>query len=254
MRKPILAGNWKMFKTVSQALSYVEHLDGLLADIPNQSQADVVICAPATALYAVHNQAQGTPIQLGAQNVHQAEEGAYTGETSAIMLKDAGAKYVIIGHSERRQYFGETDESVNAKVQQALKHGLLPIVCVGEDLDQRNQGVTNTLVESQVRAAFNAVSADDVARSVVAYEPIWAIGTGMTATAQDANAVCTHIRSVLSDMYGQDKANLVRIQYGGSVKPDNIAELMAQSDIDGALVGGASLDPGTFASLVRNAL
>ncbi|MBL0386834.1 triose-phosphate isomerase [Tumebacillus sp. ITR2] len=254
MRKPILAGNWKMFKTVSQAVSYVEHLENLLAEVPNVEKADVVICAPATALYAVHNQLEGARTQLGAQNVHQAEEGAYTGETSAIMLKDAGAKYVIIGHSERRQYFGETDESVNAKVQQALKHGLLPIVCVGEDLDQRNQGVTNTLVESQVRAAFNGVSVDDFTRCVVAYEPIWAIGTGMTATSQDANTVCAHIRTVLADMYGQEKANLIRIQYGGSVKPDNIAELMAQSDIDGALVGGASLDPGSFANLVRNAL
>ncbi|PWK13086.1 triose-phosphate isomerase [Tumebacillus permanentifrigoris] len=254
MRKPILAGNWKMFKTVSQALSYVEHLEGLLAEIQGVEAADVVICAPATSLYPLHNQLEGSRIKLGAQNVHQAEEGAYTGESSAIMLKDAGANYVIIGHSERRQYFGETDESVNAKTQQALKHGLLPIVCVGEDLDQRNQGVTNTLVESQVRAAFSAVSVEDVTRCVVAYEPIWAIGTGMTATAQDANAVCAHIRTVLSDLYGKAAADQIRIQYGGSVKPDNIAELMSQSDIDGALVGGASLDPGSFSKLVKEAL
>jgi triosephosphate isomerase len=254
MRKPILAGNWKMFKTVSQALSYAEHLEGLLHEVEGVDGADVVICAPATSLYPLHNQLQGSRIQLGAQNVHQAEEGAYTGESSAIMLKDAGAKYVIIGHSERRQYFGETDESVNAKTIQALKHGLLPIVCVGEDLDQRNQGVTNTLVEQQVRAAFSAVSAADVTRCVVAYEPIWAIGTGMTATAQDANAVCAHIRCVLSDLYGKEAADKVRIQYGGSVKPDNIAELMSQSDIDGALVGGASLDPGSFSKLVKEAL
>lgn len=254
MRKPILAGNWKMFKTVPQALSYVEQFEGLLADISNHEGADVVICAPALSLYAMHQKLDGSHVQLGAQNVHQAEEGAYTGEIAAGMLKEAGVKYVILGHSERRQYFGETDESVNAKVQQVLKHGLLPIICVGEDLEQRNQGVTNTLVESQVRAAFQTISAEDATRSVIAYEPIWAIGTGMTATAQDANAVCAHIRTVLVDLYGSDTANSVRIQYGGSVKPDNIAELMAQSDIDGALVGGASLDPSSFASLVRNAL
>ena len=250
MRKPILAGNWKMYKTVPQAVSFVEHLQGLAPDL---SKVDTVICAPFTSLAALKEQLSGTSIKIGAQNVHQAEEGAYTGEVSAQMLKGLGVNYVIIGHSERRQYFGETDETVNAKVQAAFKHGLLPIVCVGEDLDQRNQGVTKDLVENQVRAALGGVSSDDVTRLVIAYEPIWAIGTGMTATAQDANEVCAHIRQVVGAMYGKEKGDLVRIQYGGSVKPDNIAELMAQPDIDGALVGGASLDPGSFAKLLAGA-
>jgi triosephosphate isomerase len=250
LRKPILAGNWKMYKTISQARSFVEHLQGLVGDL---SKVEAVICAPFTSLYALKQALEGTQIQLGAQNMHQAEEGAYTGEVSALMLKDVGAKYVIIGHSERRQYFGETDETVNQKVHAAFKHGLLPIVCVGEDLNQREQGVTKQWVESQVRAALGGVSADEVTRLVIAYEPIWAIGTGKTATAEDANEVCAHIRQVVSEIYGQEKADRIRIQYGGSVKPENIEELMAQPDIDGALVGGASLDPGSFAKLLAGA-
>jgi triosephosphate isomerase (TIM) len=250
MRKPILAGNWKMYKTVSQATSFVEHLQGLLEDI---ERVDVVICAPFTTLGALHEKLVDSEIKLAAQNLHQAEEGAFTGEVSALMLHDVGVKYVVIGHSERRQYFNETDESVNAKVHAALKHGMQPIVCCGEDLGQRNQGVTKNFVESQVRAALGGVKPDDVTRLVIAYEPIWAIGTGMTATAADANEVCAHIRKVVSDMYGTEKGDLIRIQYGGSVKPENIEELMAQPDIDGALVGGASLDPGSFAKLVKAA-
>ncbi|ARU61468.1 triose-phosphate isomerase [Tumebacillus avium] len=252
MRKPILAGNWKMFKTVSQALSFVEHLQDLAEDAPQQ--VDTVICAPFTSIYALNQLLEDSSIKLAAQNLHQAEEGAYTGEVSALMIKDVGCTYVIIGHSERRQYFGETDDSVNQKVHAAFKHGLLPIICVGEDLDQRNQGITKQLVEEQVRAALSAVKADDVPRLVIAYEPIWAIGTGKTATAQDANEVCAHIRQVVGDMYGKEKGDLVRIQYGGSVKPENIEELMLQPDIDGALVGGASLDPGSFAKLLKGAL
>ncbi|MCX7570152.1 triose-phosphate isomerase [Tumebacillus sp. DT12] len=250
MRKPILAGNWKMYKTVSQSLSFVEHLQGLVDDLEG---VDAVICAPFPSLYALKSQLEGSSIKLAAQNLHQAEEGAYTGEVSALMLQDVGAHYVIIGHSERRQYFGETDESVNQKVHAAFKHGLLPIICVGEDLSQREQGTTKQLVEEQVRAALSGVTADDVTRLVIAYEPIWAIGTGKTATAQDANEVCAHIRSVVGEMYGKEKADGVRIQYGGSVKPENIEELMAQPDIDGALVGGASLDPGSFAKLLQGA-
>jgi triosephosphate isomerase (TIM) len=251
VRKPILAGNWKMYKNVSQAVSFVEHLNTL--DTGDLNKIDAVVCAPFTALYALNENLAGTRIKLGAQNLHQAEEGAYTGEVSALMLKDVGVKYVVIGHSERRQYFGETDDSVNAKTQAAFKHGLLPIVCVGEDLAQREQGVTNQLVEEQVRAALGGLTAEQVTQLVIAYEPIWAIGTGKTATAADANEVCAHIRKVVGDMYGQEKANAVRIQYGGSVKPENIAELMAQPDIDGALVGGASLDPGSFAKLLAGA-
>jgi len=239
-----------MYKTVSQSLSFVEHLQGLVDDLEG---VDAVICAPFTSLHTLHSTLEGTPIKLAAQNLHQAEEGAYTGEVSALMLKDVGTQYVIIGHSERRQYFGETDDSVNQKVHAAFKHGLLPIICVGEDLSQREQGTTKQLVEEQVRAALNAVKADDVTRLVIAYEPIWAIGTGKTATAQDANEVCAHIRSVVGEMYGKEKADGVRIQYGGSVKPENIEELMAQPDIDGALVGGASLDPGSFAKLLQGA-
>jgi triosephosphate isomerase len=250
LRKPILAGNWKMYKTVSQALSFVEHLQDLIDDT---DEVEKVICAPFVLLPALKERLGGSQIKLAAQNVHQAEEGAFTGEVSAAMLKDIGVEYVIIGHSERRQYFNETDESVNAKVHAALKHGLLPIVCVGEDLDQRNQGITNQIVEGQVRAAFGGVKADDVSRIVIAYEPVWAIGTGKTATAQDANEVCAHIRQVIGEMYGNEKAQSIRIQYGGSVKPENVVELMAQPDIDGALVGGASLDPGSFAKLIQGA-
>lgn len=250
MRKPILAGNWKMHKTVAQATSFVEHLQDLFE---GADHVDAVICAPFTSLAALNEVLAGTGIKLGAQNLHQAEEGAFTGEVSALMLKDLGVHYVIIGHSERRQYFNETDETVNAKVHAAFKHGLLPIICCGEDLDQRNQGITKQLVEDQVRAALGGLTADQVTNVVIAYEPIWAIGTGMTATAADANEVCAHIRQVVGTMYGQEKGNLVRIQYGGSVKPDNIAELMAQPDIDGALVGGASLDPGSFAKLLDGA-
>jgi triosephosphate isomerase len=251
LRKPILAGNWKMFKTVSQALSFVEHLQQL--DV-NTTDVEMVICAPFTSLYALNSILEGGSIKLAAQNLHQAEEGAYTGEVSALMLKDVGCSYVIIGHSERRQYFGETDETVNQKVHAALKHGLLPIICVGEDLHQRQAGITKNLVEEQVRAALTGVKADDVTRLVIAYEPVWAIGTGKTATAQDANEVCAHIRKVIGEMYGEDKSKGIRIQYGGSVKPENIEELMAQPDIDGALIGGASLDPGSFAKLLQGAL
>lgn len=250
MRKPILAGNWKMYKTVSQATSFVEHLQGM---IETTEGIDVVLCAPFTALGALKEATEGTGFKVGAQNVHQAEEGAFTGEVSSLMLKDLRVQYVIIGHSERRQYFGETDETVNAKVHAAFKHGLLPIVCCGENLEQREQGNTNQLVEEQVRAGLNNLTPDQIHNVVIAYEPIWAIGTGKTATASDANEVCAHIRQVVRDMYGTEVGNGVRIQYGGSVKPDNIEELMAQPDIDGALVGGASLNPGSFAKLIEGA-
>jgi len=250
MRKPILAGNWKMYKTVSQATSFVEQLQGM---IETTEGIDVVLCAPFTALGALVQATEGTGFGVGAQNVHQAEEGAYTGEVSSGMLKDLGVQYVIIGHSERRQYFGETDESVNAKAHAVFKNGLLPIICCGEDLTQREQGITNEVVERQVRAALNGLSAEQIESVVIAYEPIWAIGTGKTATAGDANEVCAHIRHVVRDIYGTETGDVVRIQYGGSVKPDNIEELMAQSDIDGALVGGASLEPASFAKLVQGA-
>jgi len=250
MRTPIIAGNWKMYKTVSQAISFVEQLDGLLE---NKDGVDIVLCAPYLTLPSLVEATNGSAIKIGAQNVHQAEEGAYTGEVSSWMLRDLGVQYVIIGHSERRQYFGETDESVNAKVHAAFKHNLLPIVCVGEGLDQREKGITNQVVEDQVRAGLTGVTVNQLHNLVIAYEPIWAIGTGKTATAKDANEVCAHIRHVIRDLFGAEHGDVIRIQYGGSVKPDNIEELMAQPDIDGALVGGASLDPASFAKLVQGA-
>ncbi|PKM82837.1 MAG: triose-phosphate isomerase [Firmicutes bacterium HGW-Firmicutes-14] len=247
MRKPIIAGNWKMYKTVEQAIALISELDDL---IKNKNNAEVVVCPPFTALDAVLEATEGTGISVGAQNMHWEAEGAFTGEVSPAMLKEMGCKYVIIGHSERRQYFGETDENVNNKVKAAFSHGLLPIVCVGERLEQREQGITETVIKTQVDAGLNGLDQDLAARLVVAYEPVWAIGTGKTASDEDAQQVIAFIRKTLADLFGEDTALEVRIQYGGSVKPDNIAGLMEQPDIDGALVGGASLEAVKFSAIV----
>ncbi|NMB44929.1 MAG: triose-phosphate isomerase [Firmicutes bacterium] len=212
---------------------------------------EVVLCPPFTALAVVSETIRGTKIALGAQNVFYEESGAYTGETSPVMLKALGVEYVIIGHSERRQYFGETDELVNRKVKAAIQHGLKPIICVGETLDQREAGITESLVKNQVEKAFSGVAAENAKQVVVAYEPIWAIGTGKTATSEEANRVIGVIRTTLEGIYGNAVAETIRIQYGGSVKPGNIAELMQEPEIDGALVGGASLDADSFARIVR---
>ena len=255
MRKPILAGNWKMNKTPAEAVEFVRALQPKLADYV--AQVETVVCPPFVCLPAVADALAGVKIGVGArigvgaQNMHWAENGAYTGEVSAAMLKGL-AGYVIIGHSERRQYFGETDEGVNKKIVAALAHGLIPIVCVGEDLAQNEAGVTETFVSGQVRAAFAGISAEQALGVVVAYEPIWAIGTGRTATKEVANHVCgAVVRATLVELYGEAVAQAIRIQYGGSANEKNIGELMAMPDIDGALIGGASLKVDAFVEMVR---
>jgi len=247
MRKPIIAGNWKMFKTVSETTAFVGDLKDKLANLGVES----IICAPFTDLPALVEAVKGTSIKVGAQNMHWADNGAYTGEISGGMLNELGVEYVIIGHSERRAYFAETDETVNQKLQAALKHGLIPIVCVGEKLEEREANLTKSVVKTQIEAAFYGLSQAQAATVVVAYEPIWAIGTGKSSTSEDANEVIRYIRELITSLFGSKVSQEVRIQYGGSVKPGNIQEYMAMSDIDGALVGGASLDAASFIQLVE---
>lgn len=249
MRTPIIAGNWKMFKTVPEAKTFIEEVKGK-AEVEG---VESVICAPFTNLPALVEAVKGTSIKIGAQNLHFEDNGAFTGEISGVMLKDLGVDYVIIGHSERRQYFAETDETVNKKVHAAFRHDLTPIVCVGEKLEEREAGQTKDVCKVQTEAAFQGLSAEQAAQVVIAYEPIWAIGTGKSSTAQDANEVISYIRSLVEGLYGKEVADQVRIQYGGSVKPENVKEYMGQSDIDGALVGGASLQPASFIQLVEGA-
>lgn len=247
MRKPIIAGNWKMHKTAAETAAFVKELVPLVAG----AAAEAVICPPFTALAAAKAALAGAAIGLGAQNMHWEAKGAFTGEVAPAMVKDAGCEYVIIGHSERRQYFAETDESVNKKLKAAFAGGLIPICCVGETLAEREAGATEQVVGGQVKNGLAGLDSAQVASLVIAYEPVWAIGTGRTATAADANAVCAFIRKTLAAQFGEAAAAKTRIQYGGSVKADNIAELMAMSDIDGALVGGASLEAPTFAKIVK---
>ena len=248
MRKPIIAGNWKMHKTVGEALALVRELCGITASV---TDVEIVICPTFTALYPVHMAICEGPLRLGAQNMHWEAQGAYTGEISPAMVKEVGCTYVIIGHSERRQYFGETDDTVNKKVKAAIAAELIPIMCVGETLEQREAGITEGVVGRQVRQGLTGLTAEQIAEMVIAYEPVWAIGTGRTASSEDANAVCRYIRQVVTELAGTDSAEKVRIQYGGSVKGENIAELMAKSDIDGVLVGGASLDAESFAKIIK---
>jgi triosephosphate isomerase (TIM) len=248
MRKPIIAGNWKMHKTASEAKTFTEEVKGL---VPDTDKVDSVICAPALFLENLAEQTKDTKVEIGAQNMHFEESGAFTGEVSPVALADLGVKYVIIGHSERREMFNETDDSVNKKTLAAFKHSLTPIVCVGETLEQRENNETKDLVGSQVKKALTGLTEDQVKQTVIAYEPIWAIGTGKSSTAEDANEVCAHIRQVVASEFSQSAADSVRVQYGGSVKPNNIKEYMAQSDIDGALVGGASLEPQSFLQLLE---
>lgn len=237
MRKKIIAGNWKMNMTPSEAVKLAEMLKPLV----NTDKVDVVFCVPAIDIIPVANVIKGTKIALGAENMYFEESGAYTGEISPYMLTDAGVKYVIIGHSERRQYFAETDDTVNKKVKKALEHNLTPIMCCGETLEQREMGITIDFIRTQIKCGLNCISEDDVTKVVIAYEPIWAIGTGKTATSAEAEEVCKAIRQVLSEMYNKTVAEEIRIQYGGSVNGKNAAELFAMPDIDGGLVGGASL-------------
>ncbi|MDI9504760.1 MAG: triose-phosphate isomerase [Clostridiales bacterium] len=247
MRKPIIAGNWKMNKTPEEAVQLVKELIPLVADAP----CDVVVCPPAVCLAAVKSAIEGTNVKLGAQNVHFAEKGAYTGELSCDMLKAVGCEYVIIGHSERRQYFGETDKSVNLRTVAAVKAGLTPIICVGEMKDEREGGYTDAIVSYQTLMALTGLSREEIQGVVVAYEPVWAIGTGLTATDEQANETIGAIRKALAGKYGQETADKVRIQYGGSMKGSNVKGLMAQPEIDGGLIGGASLKAADFAQVVN---
>ncbi len=247
-RKPIIAGNWKMHKTRKEAADLANALANSVGCLTN---VDVVLCPPFTALETVGQAIRNTNISLGAQNCHWADQGAYTGEISPAMLVDVGCRYVIVGHSERRQYFAETDESISKKAQAAYRHGLIPIICVGETLEQRESNQTEAVVTAQVRGCLANLPADKVAQSVIAYEPVWAIGTGKTATKEQAQEVHALIRRLVAEMFSPEVAEQLRIQYGGSVKPQNIAELMAQPDIDGALVGGASLEADSFTAIVR---
>jgi triosephosphate isomerase len=248
-RKPIIAGNWKMFKTVGEAQAFFSEVKGK-AEVDG---VESVICAPFTALPALVEAAKGTSIAIGAQNLHFEDNGAFTGEISGVMLADLGVKYVIIGHSERRAYFAETDEIVNKKTHAAFKHGLTPIVCVGEKLEEREADQTKEVCKVQTEAAFQGLSAEQAAQVVIAYEPIWAIGTGKSSTAADAEDVIAYIRGIVAGLYGEATANAVRIQYGGSVKPNNVTEYLGQANIDGALVGGASLEPASYIALVEGA-
>ncbi len=237
MRKKIIAGNWKMNKTPSEAVALVNELKPLVAN----DDVDVVFCVPAIDIIPVMEATKGTNIQVGAENMYFEESGAYTGEVSPAMLTDVGVKYVIIGHSERREYFAETDETVNKKVLKAFEHGITPIICCGESLTQREQGITIDWIRQQIKVAFLNVTADQAKNAVIAYEPIWAIGTGKTATSDQAEEVCKAIRDCIAEIYDDATAAEIRIQYGGSVGAANAAELFAKPDIDGGLVGGASL-------------
>ncbi len=245
MRKPIIAGNWKMNKTAKEAVELINELKPLVA----KSKPEVVVCVPYTDLWAVAEAIKGSKIKLGAENVAWADSGAFTGEISADMLKEIGVEYVIIGHSERRQYFGETDESVNARLKQALAKDLKPIVCVGETLVEREKNKTKKVLKKQVLDGFKDVT--DFTNIVIAYEPVWAIGTGKTATAEDANKTIGYIRSLVKKTWGAEVAKALRIQYGGSMKPGNAKELMAQRNIDGGLIGGAALKATDFAGIVN---
>ena len=245
-RRKIIAGNWKMNKTPSEAVALVEELKPLVAN----DAVDVVFCVPAIDIVPVVEAVKGTNIQVGAENMYFEESGAYTGEISPGMLVDAGVKYVVLGHSERRDYFGETNEDVNKKVLKALEHGITPIMCCGETLEQREQGVTMDFIRQQVKVGLQNVTADQAKTMVIAYEPIWAIGTGKSASQDDAQKMCKVVRDVVAADFGQEVADKVRVQYGGSVKPENVAEYMACPDVDGALVGGASLEAESFLALL----
>ena len=247
MRKKVIAGNWKMNMLPNEAISMITELTPLVKDTENE----VVLCVPYTDLFYSLLTAQGSNIKIGAQNMHYEEKGAYTGEISGKMLKSIGAEYVIIGHSERRQYFNETDETVNKKIKTAFENNLKPIVCVGETLEEREAGIAYEIIENQTQKALEGLKEEQVVNTIIAYEPIWAIGTGKTATSEDANEACKKIREKIAKMYGQNVGERVIIQYGGSMKPENAKELLEMSDIDGGLIGGASLKAESFAKIVN---
>ncbi len=256
-RKPIIAGNWKMHKFQAESVELVNAVMAELKLIDKTELPEVVVAPVFTSLAVVRKAMDDCgcgKVKLAAQNCYYESQGAYTGEVSTEMVKDAGVDYVIIGHSERRQYFGETDEMINKKAKAILANGLLPIICCGETLEQREDGVTDSHIESQIRAALDGISNEDIAKSVIAYEPIWAIGTGKTCDSDEANRVIAMIRSVVKSVAGAQAADAIRILYGGSVKPETIEEQMSKSDIDGALVGGASLKADSFAKIVKGAM
>jgi triosephosphate isomerase len=248
MRKPIIAGNWKMHKTLSEAVAFVNEVKNR---IPSADKVESVVCSPAPFLSKLVDVVKDSNLKIGAQNMHFEKQGAYTGETSPSMLKDIGVTYVILGHSERREMFAETDETVNKKTKAAFAEGLIPIVCCGETLEQRESGLTNSFVGSQIENALDGLTEEQTKQLVIAYEPIWAIGTGKSSTAEDANDTCGHIRSVIANKFSQEVSEQVRIQYGGSVKPSNINEYMNMEHIDGALVGGASLEANSYLQLLE---
>ena len=247
MRRKVIAGNWKMNMLPNEAISMITEL----APLVKNAELEVVLCVPYIDLFYSLLTAQGSNIKIGAQNMHYEEKGAYTGEISAKMLKSIGVEYVIIGHSERRQYFKETDETVNKKIKAAFENGLKPIVCVGETLEEREAGKAFEIIEEQAQKALEGLTAEQVADTIIAYEPIWAIGTGKTATSEDANEACKKIREKIAKIYGQNVAERVIIQYGGSMKPENAKELLSMSDIDGGLIGGASLKEDSFIDIIE---
>jgi len=252
MRKFIIAGNWKMYKTIGEAIELANGLKRELFELESEA-IDIVLCPTFTALSEVSEVIANSNIKLGGQDLYWQEEGAFTGEISPVMLKDAGCQYVIIGHSERRQFFAESNESVNNKIKAALKHGLTPIVCVGESLKEREAGATFKVLDDHIQNGLKGLSDEEALKLVIAYEPVWAIGTGKTATPEQAQEAHKYIRDLLAKMYNKDVALEVRIQYGGSVKPENTSELMQQPDVDGALVGGASLKVDSFSQIVKKA-
>jgi triosephosphate isomerase len=247
LRRALIIGNWKMHKTVAQAVEYARELSGGFAA---RADRDVAIAPPFTALHALSAILKDTPIALCAQDVHWEQEGAFTGEVSASMLLDAGCRYVLVGHSERRSFFGESNDDVNRKARAALRVGLSPVLCVGETLDEREAGQTLSIIRRQLKEGLNNISADDIRRSIIAYEPVWAIGTGKTATPEQAEEIHDFIRQFIERICGKELATGIRVIYGGSVNPENTGSLMKQKDIDGVLVGGASLDAGSFRKII----
>lgn len=248
MRKKIIAGNWKMNKTLTEAKSFMKEL---LEGYPEDSHIEAIVCAPFVHLTELVKVAEDTQVKIAAQTMNDQDSGAYTGEVSPVMLKDIGVSHVVLGHSERREYYNETDETVNKKIHAAFNHDLIPIVCVGESLEQREADETLTHIESQIKLALKGLSDEQIAQTIIAYEPIWAIGTGKTATHEQANEVCGHIRTVIGDITNDTIKETVTIQYGGSVNPSNIEELLQTEHIDGALVGGASLEAESFTKLIK---
>lgn len=247
MRNKVIAGNWKMNKTMQEVQQFMKEVK----DVQTTEHTEAIVCAPFPYLTTLVSEAKGSNIKIAAQTMHFEENGAFTGEVSPMMLKDIGVSHVVLGHSERREYYNETDESVNKKVLAAFRHQLRPIVCVGETLEQREANETLSHIKSQVEQALKGVAEEEIVQTIIAYEPIWAIGTGKTASSEDANDVCRHIRQVVAKLASPEVAEQVVVQYGGSVKPENIEELLATSDIDGALVGGASLEADSFKALVK---